>query len=182
MEDTKYQGKFIRVTEEKIDDVTWERVYLNDGVQIFPMTEDGKIIMIEERRPHERNPIRLKFVTGLIEKGEDPLLTANREMQEEIGFKADHLKMLIERNASGTINNNFYQIIATGLSRSKIPNPDGEDTIVSIKEYSIAEIEKMLEDGKLPWSMAALGIFKIKITQAKKTVIRIHRCSIISRI
>jgi ADP-ribose pyrophosphatase len=167
MEDTKYQGQFIRVTEERIDDVTWERVYLNDGVQVFPITEDGKIIMIEERRPHEKHPIRLKFVTGLMEKGEDSLLTANREMQEEIGFKADHLQILIERNATGTINNNFYQIVATGLSKSKIPNPDGEDTIVSINEYSVPEIEKMLEDGDLPWSMGALGIFKIKMLLEK---------------
>jgi 8-oxo-dGTP pyrophosphatase MutT (NUDIX family) len=162
MEKTKYEGKFIKVTEEQIENNTWERVYLSDGVQVFPITSEGKIKMIEERRPHEKNPIRLKFVTGLMDNSEDPLKTANREMQEEIGFKAEHLEILIHRESSGTVNNNFYQIIATGLSESKIPNPDGEDTIVSIKEYSISEIENLLEEEKLPWSMGALGIFKLK--------------------
>ncbi len=163
MEETKYEGKFIKVTEEKIDSNTWERVYLSDGVQVFPITSEGKIIMIEEKRPHENKPIRLKFVTGLMDKGDtDPLETANREMQEEIGYKANHLELLIHREASGTINNNFYQILATNLETSKIPNPDGEDTIVSVKAYTIQEIESFLDQGKLPWSMGALGIFKLK--------------------
>ncbi|MFT6630383.1 MAG: ADP-ribose pyrophosphatase [Bacteriovoracaceae bacterium] len=162
MEKTKYEGKFIKVTEELIGKNTWERVYLSDGVQVFPITSDGKIKMIEERRPHEKHPIRLKFVTGLMDEDEDPLETANREMQEEIGFKAQHLEVLIHREATGTVNNNFYQVIATGLSEYKIPNPDGEDTIVSIKEFTIEEIEQLLEDEKLPWSMGALGIFKLK--------------------
>lgn len=163
MEEIKYQGQYIKVTEEKIDSNIWERVYMKDGVQVFPITDEGKIIMIEEKRPHEKNPTRLKFVTGLMDKpGEDPLVTANREMQEEIGFKANKLEILIHREASGTINNNFYQVVARDLEVSKIPNPDGEDTIVSIKEFSIDEILDLLEKEKLPWSMGALGIFKIK--------------------
>lgn len=162
MEEIKYQGKFIKVTEEEIENVTWERVYLSNGVQVFPITSNGKILMIEEKRPHETPPRRLKFVTGLMDGEEDPIETANREMQEEIGFKANHLEVLIHRKTTGTVNNDFYQIIATGLEESKIPNPDGEDSIISIKEYSIEEIENLLDDEKLPWSMGALGIFKLK--------------------
>ena len=157
-----YEGKFIKVTEEEIQGAVWERAYLNDGVQVFPINSEGKIALIEEKRPHEKKTTRLKFVTGLMDAGEDPLETANREMQEEIGYKASHLEVLIHRDSSGTINNNFYQVLATGLKVSKIPNPDGEDTILSINFYSIAEIEDFLEKEKLPWSMGALGIFKIK--------------------
>jgi 8-oxo-dGTP pyrophosphatase MutT (NUDIX family) len=162
MEETKYHGKYLKVTEEHIDGTTWERVYLQDGVQVFPITDDKKVILIEERRPHERNPIRLKFVTGILEAGENPLDTANREMQEEIGQTAKHLEILIHRETSGTVNNNFYQVIARGLSPFKLPNPDGEDTIVSIKEFSLKELEALLSSGELPWSMGALGIFKLK--------------------
>lgn len=163
MEVKKYNGAFIQVTEEEINGAIWERVYLKSGVQVFPMREDGKIYLIEERRPHEKNPIRLKFVTGLMDKeGEDPLATANRELQEEIGFKAHSLEIINHRQASGTINNHFYQILARDLEESKIPNPDGEDTIVSIKAYSIEEIFELLDGGKLDWSMGALGIFKIQ--------------------
>lgn len=171
MEETKYAGKFIKVTEEVIGNHVWERVYLGDGVQIFPINSEGEIYLIEEKRPHESKPVRLKFVTGLIDKpGEDPLETANRELQEEIGFKASHLEVLIHRQSSGTVNNNFYQVLATGLSPSKIANPDGEDTIVSVKAYSIEQIIELLNQEKLPWSMGALGIFKIKEMLAKQKI------------
>ena len=162
MEEIKYAGNFIKVTEELIEGRVWERVYLTDGVEIFPINTEGKIALIEERRPHEINKTRLKFVTGLMDGQEDPIVCANREMQEEIGWKADHLEILTHRVSSGTVNNNFYQVIATHLSVSKIPNPDGEDTIISIKFYAIEEIEQLLEEGKLSWSMGALGIYKIK--------------------
>jgi ADP-ribose pyrophosphatase len=168
MEYVKYQGAFVKVTEEEIDGAVWERVHLKSGVQVFPMTKEGKIYLIEEKRPHEVNPIRLKFVTGLMDKeGEDPLQTANRELQEEIGLKANKLEIINHRQASGTLNNHFYQILATGLSESKIPNPDGEDTIISIKAYSIDEIMEMLDSGKLSWSMGALGILMIERMKSK---------------
>lgn len=162
MEKLKYQGKFIRVTEELIYGEIWERAYLNDGLMIIPITEEGKIILIEEQRPHESKPLRLKFVTGLIDEGENPAFTANRELQEEIGLKAAKLELVFSRHSSGTVNNSFYLYLATELSVSKLPNPDGEETIVSIKEYSVDEVFKMFYNEQLPWNLAALGLFKLR--------------------
>ncbi len=168
MENTKYSGKFIKVTEQEIDGAIWERVYLKDGVIIFPITDDGKVIMIEEKRPHEKNPIRLKFVTGQIDNDDDPILTANRELQEEIGKKAKTIEILLKKETTGTVNSKLYQLIALNLIDSKLPNPDGEDTIVSIKAYSIAEIDKMFETEKLPWNMSYFGFLKVKEYLLKK--------------
>ncbi len=168
MEEIKYAGNFVKVTEEKLSGLIWERVYIKSGVQVFPFTADGKIILIEEKRPHEKVPTRLKFVTGQMDnEAEDPLETANREMQEEIGFKANTLKILLHRESSGTINNHFYQVIAKDLVASKIPNPDGEDSIIRQKAYSIDEILEFYECGKMQWSMDSLGIYRIKDLIAK---------------
>lgn len=162
MEKTKYHGQFVKVTEEEIEGNIWERVYLKDGVIIFPLNENDEILMIEERRPHENHPIRLKFVTGQIDGDEDPLLTANRELQEEIGKKADNLETLLHKETSGTINNHLFQVLAYNLSDSKIPNPDGEDTIVSVKAFSIREIEDMFESETLPMNLSYFGFLKVK--------------------
>lgn len=171
MEEIKYQGKFIKVTEESIEGTVWERVYLNDGVMVYPLTDDHKIYMIKEKRPHEDQSIRFKFVTGLMDPDDqDPLITANREMQEEIGFRAKRLQVLMQRKSSGTINNRFYQIIAQDLVPSKIPNPDGEDSIVSIQAYSIEEILGFLDSGELDWSMGALGVIRIQKMLANGTL------------
>ena len=35
MEKEVYKGNIVRVTEQKIDHITWERIYLPDGVIVF---------------------------------------------------------------------------------------------------------------------------------------------------
>ena len=162
MEKEVYKGQIVRVTEEEINNTVWERVYTPDGVIIFPITDDGKIILIEEKRPHENPKVRIKAVSGILEhdKG-SPLENAQREMQEEIGFKATEMIPLMTMKGSGTINSTQYFFIAKGLIPSKLPNPDGEDTILGMKAYEPQELIDLLMKDQMRWSMSTLGIFRL---------------------
>lgn len=162
MEKEVYKGGIIRVTEEKIGEIVWERAYLPHGVIIFPITDEGKIILINERRPHENPPERIKAVSGILEpeKG-SPEENAQREMQEEIGFKASRMELLWHHSGTGTINSDQYFFIAKGLIPSKLPNPDGEETILGTMAYTPAELLEMLKTDKIRWSLSTLGIFRL---------------------
>lgn len=162
MEKEVYKGNIFRVTEERIGEITWERAYLPDGVIIFPMTKEGKIILIMEKRPHETPPQRLKPVSGILEpeKG-SPLENAEREMQEEIGFKPGKLTELMTLKGTGTINHTQYFYLAEDLTPSKLPNPDGEDTIMGMIELTPTELKAKVFSGELKWSISTLGIFKL---------------------
>jgi ADP-ribose pyrophosphatase YjhB (NUDIX family) len=162
MEKEVYKGQIIRVTEEKIDHVNWERVYLPDGVIVFPVTEDGKIILIKEKRPHENPPIRLKPVSGILEhdKG-SPEENANREMQEEIGLKSLDMELLWVQKGSGTVNHEQHYFIARSLVHHKLPNPDGEEMIMGLVEYTPEELLEALMKEEIRWSMSTLGIFRL---------------------
>lgn len=162
MEKEVYKGQIIRITEEEIDGITWERAYLPPGVIVFPITHDGKVILIEEKRPHEKPPVRIKPVSGILEphKG-TPLENAQREMQEEIGYRARNLEELMCLKGSGTINHEQYFFIARDLIHSKLPNPDGEETIMGLKEFTVEELKEAIYSNKLKWSMSTLGLFKL---------------------
>ncbi len=160
MENTVYQGNFIRVTEEEIDGINWERCYLKDGVIIFAQKDNGKFIMIREKRPHEDVKIRLRFVAGHIEPELSVEENVNKELQEEVGFRAENINVFYSVKASGTVNNRVYFALAKNLVPSKIPNPDG-DVIVSIEEFSFEEImEKFFKD-ELRWSLSTLGFLRL---------------------
>jgi 8-oxo-dGTP pyrophosphatase MutT (NUDIX family) len=162
MEIEKYKGKFIRVTEEEIAGQVWERSYVPDGVIIYPVTDEGKILFVEEKRPHETPNVRLKAVTGIYESDKgSPEENAQREMQEEIGLKARELSHLMTIKASGTISNTQYFYVARGLVPSKLPNPDGEDSIIGVKAYSPQELIDLLMSDQIRWSMSALGLFRL---------------------
>ena len=162
MENEVYKGQIIRVTEEKIGEVVWERAYFPHGVIIYPITDEGKIILIEEKRPHENPPVRVKAVSGILEtdKG-SPEENAQREMQEEIGYKAGVMEPLMTLQGSGTINHAQHFFIARNLTASKLPNPDGEDTIMGTIEYTPEELYEAIMTEKLKWSMSTLGMLKL---------------------
>ncbi|HXH30356.1 MAG TPA: NUDIX hydrolase [Bacteriovoracaceae bacterium] len=162
MEKEVYRGQILRITEEEISGHVWERAYLPDGVIVFPITAAGKIILVEERRPHETPPVRIKPVSGILEtlKG-TPAENAQREMQEEIGLKASVLENFMTLRGSGTINHTQYFFIARGLTPCKLPNPDGEDSILGTIEVSPKELlEKLMQD-EIRWSISTLGMFRL---------------------
>ena len=162
MEKEVYKGQIIRITEEKIGNITWERAHLPDGVIVFPITDEGKILLVEERRPHENPPVRVKPVSGILEHHTGtPEENAQREMQEEIGFKAQNMELLWELKGTGTITHNQYFYIARNLVPSKIPNPDGEETIMGIKAFTPEELLETILQDKIRWSMSTLGAFRL---------------------
>jgi 8-oxo-dGTP pyrophosphatase MutT (NUDIX family) len=162
METETYSGKIIRVTEEKIDEITWERAYLPNGVIVFPITREGKIILIREKRPHESPPSRIKPVSGILEKSlGSPEENALREMQEEIGLSARKIELFWTLKSNGTVNNEQHFFLAEDLYPSKLQNPDGEDSIQEILEFTPEEMLKLLLEDKLRWSMSTLGIFRL---------------------
>ena len=162
MEKKVYNGHIVQVTEEIIGGINWERVYLPSGVIVFPINDEGKILMVEEKRPHENPPVRIKPVSGILERDKgSPTENAQREMQEEIGLKAMEMENYWTLTSSGTVNNQQHFFVARNLIASKLPNPDGEDTIMSVKAYGIEELKMKFLNDEIRWSMSTLGFFRL---------------------
>lgn len=162
MQKEVYKGNIIRVTEEEINGIVWERAFLPDGVIVFPITDEGKILFVKEKRPHETPPVRIKPVSGIFESDKGSAEeNAQREMQEEIGFKANRMELLWTQKASGTVNNEQHYFVARDLIKSKLPNPDGEDTIMEIIAFSPEELLQVLMKDQIRWSMSTLGVFRL---------------------
>jgi 8-oxo-dGTP pyrophosphatase MutT (NUDIX family) len=162
METEVYKGQIIQVTEEIIGGTVWERAYVPNGVIIFPISDEGKILLIMEKRPHETPSVRLKPVSGILEtKYGGPEENAQREMQEEIGFKALKMEEFMTLKGSGTLNSTQHYFKATGLIPSKLPNPDGEDVILEIIGFTPDELLAKFMRDEIKWSHSTLGFFRL---------------------
>ncbi len=157
-----YKGNYIHVFEEEINSQTFEKVLLRDAVIIFPIADDGKILLIKEKRIHEIPNTRLKAVTGFIDDGMGWRETCQQELQEEIGQKAEELHLLKVIQQQGNINVNKYFVVAQGLHPSKIDNPDGDDVIEEIIPYSIDEIICGCLDESIPLNFDTIGFFLMR--------------------
>ena len=64
------------------------------AVGVVAVDNDNNIIMVRQyRKPVEG--VLLEIPAGTMEKGEDPLLCAQRELKEETGFTAEHWKKIL---------------------------------------------------------------------------------------
>ena len=158
---TVYRGSYIQVNEKVIDNQVWEMAYFRESCVIFAITPNLEFIIIDEKRPHETPPIRKKFVTGHVDPGEEVLLCANRELQEEAKLKASTMKSFYTHRATGSINSVFHYILAQDLEESVIPNPDGEDTILKVNKVHYLELENLILDHHIPWGLSCMGAIKI---------------------
>ena len=125
------------------------------------MDEKVKILLIKEKRPHEDPPVRWKPVTGFLEPNSDWKKDTQRELQEEIGMKAQALELIHHLEQRGTLNIDKFFVLAHGLEKSKLPNPDG-DVIEEVKAFSVKEIIELSLQGEIVLNFDTLGLFLLE--------------------
>jgi len=124
-----------------------ERVYERmvgeypDSVIIAPFLDNETLLMIREYSAAIED-YELTLPKGLVDNGEDFLDAANRELQEEIGHRAERLDYIAPLTiAPGYINHTSHVIRATGLIASKLPGDEPEELeIVPCKINDISRI------------------------------------------
>ena len=115
-EEIMWQGKFITAKRQG----KWEYVSRSRGIKaaVILAVEDGHVLLVEQFRvPLGKNCIELP--AGLIgdeTAGEDPLVAAGRELEEETGYRAAKLESLGEYYSSpGMVSESFTLVRASGL-------------------------------------------------------------------
>lgn len=86
------------------------------AVVILPMVDEGHVCLIENYRIAVRQTL-VELPAGTLEKGEQPIETAHRELAEETGFRASTMEPLCEFFMSpGILQERMHLFLATGLT------------------------------------------------------------------
>ena len=93
--DTIFTGRIFKIVKKFITNSSGKQVERHvvvhpGAVVILPILSDGRIVLIRQQRiAVEENLIELP--AGTMEAGEEPIVTARRELMEETGYRADEL-------------------------------------------------------------------------------------------
>lgn len=163
-----YEGRIIRL---QVDDVELpngqigkrEIIKHPGAVAVIPITEDGKIIMVEQyRKALERTLIEIP--AGKLEIGEEPLVTAERELEEETGYKANKLEYITGFYTSpGFADELIHIYLATGLEKVEHPLPQDEDEFVELYEVTLDEAVQLMEKNKIYDAKTAYAITYLQL-------------------
>jgi len=95
---------------------------------------------------------------GRIENNLNALETANKELQEEIGFKANRLdKIAVLTMSPGYFTQKTNVFVARDVIESKL---DGdEDSIVEIFKYPLSKFEDLIDKGELTEARMISALF-----------------------
>lgn len=159
-----YEGKIVTL---ELKDVILENSHLAKrevikhapGVAI--VATDGEIVyLVRQFRTAIEKEI-LEIPAGLANFGEDPLITAHRELQEEIGLDAKNMEFLISFYPSpGFCDEVTYIYLATNLFKSSLPKD--EDEFIKIETIKISEIDDFLQKNITIDAKTALGLTLLK--------------------
>ena len=162
-----YKGK---VFDHQVDEIEYksgnkgirEIAIHPGGAVVIPVKDDGKIILVKQfRYPLQKTLI--EFPAGKLEKGEDPLICATRELEEETGYKAKEIKKLGEIfTAPGYCTEILHIYSAKGLTPGNHNREEGE-LEMEILELTVEEIEKMIISGKINDAKTIVGMHYINL-------------------
>jgi ADP-ribose pyrophosphatase len=149
----------VRLEEVKLPNgvvTSWLTIDAPDAVAIVPVTNDGKIILIEQ--PRHSAPPGWEIPAGILEKGVAPGEQAALELKEEAGLKAAELLPLPRYyEFVGSCNQATGVFLARGLTEVK-REPEEHESIGKARAFSLDEIGELLDRGLIrdAHTMAAL--------------------------
>ncbi|RNB81547.1 NUDIX hydrolase [Brevibacillus fluminis] len=157
-----YDGRIIKV---KVDEVvlpngkTAKREIVNHqgAVAVMALTDDNKLLAVRQfRKPLERSIIEIP--AGKLERGEEPIECARRELLEETGYTAKVLTLLSSFYTSpGFADEILHLFVATGLTAGEA-QPD-EDEFVEVLHLSLEEARQLHAAGDIRDAKTVVALF-----------------------
>ncbi len=117
------------------------------AVCVIPVTEDGEVIFVNQFR-YAFNKVTLEVPAGKLEKGEDPLEAAMRELSEETGLSARNVVYLGELYTTpALIDEVIHMYLATDLVEGE--QHLDEDEFINTLTMPLSEAVEKVMNGEI---------------------------------
>ena len=164
-----YKGKVISL---QVDTVTLpnggtstrEIVRHPGGVSVLALL-DGKMLVVEQyRKPLGKSQIEIP--AGKLDKdGEDPLAAAKRELEEETGYRSDHLTYICSYYTSpGFADEIMHMYFTDQLEKSEMKLD--EDEFLVCEAITLEEAQRYIREGRISDAKTIKAVYTWQLYQA----------------
>lgn len=166
---TLLSGGFLEVRRDNVllpdgSKATREYVQHPGAVAIIPVLDDGRLVLVRQYR-YPLQKVLLEWPAGKLERGEEQLACARRELQEETGFVAREWAYAGEiHNAAAYSSESIWLWFARGLQAGPA-RPDAGEFVETVT-MSLIEVEALEARGDLPDVKTLVGLRWLQQMQA----------------
>jgi ADP-ribose pyrophosphatase len=165
-----YKGKIIDL---QVDEVTLpngktskrELIKHPGAVAVIALTPEGKLVLVEQYRKALEKSI-VEIPAGKLEPGEEPIVTAARELEEETGYGCEKLEHLISFYTSpGFADELVHLYVAKNIKRIEEARELDEDEFVEQIEVTVEEASMLIEEKRIHDAKTAYAVQYLKLQQ-----------------
>ena len=156
-----YKGDFLDVRRDEVllpNGKTGAREWINHpgAVVIIPILPDGEIALIKQFR-YAAGSEFIELPAGKLDSGEDPEECALRELEEEVGYRANKIKFLANIHpAIGFTNEIMGVFLAENLEKTE-HNRD-KDEFLEIVPTTLTEALNFVWENKITDVKSIIGL------------------------
>jgi len=169
-----YNGKKVHLEVHHLEDEqtgqrTQREVVVHGGaVVILALLHDNQVMLIRNRRYAVGQQLLFELPAGTLEKDEDPMNCAGRELLEETGFLAGRMQPLTRFYSSpGILTEKMYAFVAYDLEKGESALEEGEE--IELFPVGFDEAIEMIGDGRIVDAKTIATLLFYKEFQRGKT-------------
>lgn len=141
------QTRYISLLKDERGQVS---VKMDDGAIIVPINDEGLALVHTEPAPAYDGLRTICIPGGSVDAGENPSEAANREMQEEIGLKANQIDFLGKVDIfTKYVDCQVYLFLGRDLEKSELDGDEDDDWIEPRAPIHLDDIEALITTGEL---------------------------------
>lgn len=130
-----------------------------DWVNIVPITKDHKIVLIKQYR-HATGDIHWEVPGGAAHRGEDPMLAAQRELQEETGFASSRLVKVSENYPNPALQDNKIHTYLAYDCELKGPQELDPFEEIDVEVVDLKIAKQWLIEGKFNHNIVVASLYQ----------------------
>jgi ADP-ribose pyrophosphatase len=137
------------------------------AVAVLAITDEGKMLMVEQfRKPLEKTIIEIP--AGKLEKGEEPLECAKRELLEETGYSCRTMESIGSFYTSPGFADELIHLYFTDSLVKEGTQMTDEDEFLNVLEVSLDEAKEMMRTEKIHDAKTAYSVMYMELKRAHR--------------
>lgn len=159
-----YYKDYMQLPDGKIQ--KWDFVKHKGAAGVLAVTKEGKILMVRQYR-NALDRYTIEIPAGGRNTPDEPTIEcAARELEEETGFRSEHLEHLLSLKTTVAFCDELIDVyVAENLIPSKQNLDEGE--YINVEEYELDELCQMIFEKKIQDSKTVSAILAYKVKYNK---------------